>query len=169
MSEAAGAAGLHGDAKITLREDLYLVILWHLLADDRLGPVQTAQLEKLRTGFDIDITEPAQTEFDRLRGIGARNLPRAECNMKLGFHEYCIHAAKGLFVTNKRVLFPSQKPAEIALPKIDTIEVDADENSVTMKVAGVKKPLRLLFAEPIYTASMIDIATTINERPKGFA
>lgn len=169
MSEAAGAAGLHGDAKIVLREDLYLVILWHLLADDRLGPAQNAQLDKLRSGFEIDITEPAQAEFERLRGIGVRNLPRAECNVKLGFHEYCIFATKELFVTNKRVLFPSQKPAEIALPKIDTIEVDADENAVTMKVAGVKKPLRLVLEHPIYTASMIDIATTINERPRGFA
>src|SRR5947207_12275505 len=97
-----------------------------------------AQLEKLRSGFEIDITEPAQAEFERLRGIGVRNLPRAECNIKLGFHEYCIFAAKGLFVTNKRVLFPSRKPAEIALPKIDAIEVDADENSVHIKVGGVK-------------------------------
>ncbi|HJW94354.1 MAG TPA: hypothetical protein VJ901_12125 [Thermoanaerobaculia bacterium] len=169
MSDAAGAAGLHGDAKITLREDLYLVILWHLLADDRLGPAQSAQLEKLRSGFDIDITEPSQAEFDRLRGITARNLPRADCNVKLGFHEYCVYAGKGLFVTNKRVLFPSQKPAEIGLPKIDNIEVDVDANSVVMKVAGVKKPLRFTFDEPIYTASMIDIATTINERPRGFA
>ena len=169
MSDAAGAAGLHGDAKIVLREDLYLVILWHLLADDRLGPAQTAELEKLRSGFEIDITDPAQAEFERLRGISARSLPRADCSIKLGFHEYCIFAGKGLFVTNKRVLFPSQKPPEIGLPKIDTIEVGADENSVTIKVAGVKKPLRLLLEEPIYTAAMIDIATTINERPKGFA
>jgi len=33
----------------------------------------------------------------------------------------------------------------------------------------VKKPLRLVLEQPIYTASMIDIATTINERPRGFA
>jgi membrane protein implicated in regulation of membrane protease activity len=169
MAETGGAAGLHGDAKISLREDLYLVVLWHLLADDRLGPVQSAELEKLRTGFDIDINEPAQEQFERLRGIGVRNLPRAECSARLGFHEYCIHATKELFITNKRVLFPSQKPSEIGLQKIDDIAVDADTSTMVLKVAGVKKPLSLTLEDPIFVASFIDIATSINERPRGFA
>jgi hypothetical protein len=169
MAEAGGAAGLHGDAKISLREDLYLVILWHLLADDRLGPVQAAQLETLRKAWDIDITEPAQDQFERLRGIGVRNLPRAECTARLGFHEYCIHATKDLFVTNKRVLFPSLKPSEISLPKIDDIAVDADTSTMVLKVAGVKKPISLTLDDPIFIACIIDIATTLNERPRGFA
>jgi len=169
MSEAAGAAGLHGDAKISLREDLYLVVLWHLLADDRLGPAQAAQLETLRKGFDIDITEPAQEQFERLRGIGVRNLPRAECDVRLGFHEYCIHGTKQLFVTNKRVLFPSQKPSEIGLQKIDDVAVDADTSTITLKVAGLKKPLQLTLDDAIFIASIIDIAASLNERPRGFA
>jgi hypothetical protein len=169
MAEAGGAAGLHGDAKISLREDLYLVILWHLLADDRLGPAQAAQLEKLRHGFGIDVTEPAQDQFERLRGIGVRNLPRAECTARLGFHEYCIHATKDLFVTNKRVLFTAQKPSEIGLPKIDDIAVDADTSTMVLKVAGVKKPMSLTLDDPMFIASIIDIATTLNERPRGFA
>jgi hypothetical protein len=169
MADTGGAAGLHGDAKISLREDLYLVVLWHLLADDRLGPVQAAELEKLRTGFDIDINEPAQEQFERLRGIGVRNLPRAECTARLGFHEYCIHATKELFITNKRVLFPSQKPSEIGLQKIDDIAVDADTSTMVLKVAGVKKPLSLTLEDSIFVASFIDIATSINERPRGFA
>ncbi len=169
MAEAGGAAGLHGDAKISLREDLYLVILWHLLADDRLGPAQAAVLETLRKAWDIDVTEPAQDQFERLRGIGVRNLPRAECNVRLGFHEYCIHATKELFVTNKRVLFPSQKPSEISLPKIDDVAVDADTSTMVLKVAGVKKPISLTLDDPIFIACIIDIATTLNERPRGFA
>jgi len=169
MSQSAAAAGLHGDAKISLREDLYLVILWHLLADDRVGPAQMRSLEELRKGFDIDVTEPAEAQFDRLRGIGARNLPRAECTARLGFHEYCIHAGKGLFITNKRLLLPSQKPSEIALPKIDDVTIDADSGTVTVRVAGLKKPLNLAVEDPIYTACLIDLASSLNERPRGFA
>lgn len=169
MDQSAAAAGLHGDAKISLREDLYLVILWHLLADDRIGPAQMKSLEQLRTGFEVDVTEPAQEQFDRLRGIGVRNLPRAECTARLGFHEYCIYTGKNLFLTNKRLLMPSQKPAEIALPKIDDVTVDADTGVVTLRVAGLKKPLQLTIDDPIYTACLIDLASSLNERPRGFA
>lgn len=169
MSETASAAGLHRDARIALLEDFYLIILWHLLADDRLGPTQTAQLELLRRGLGVDVTDQAVEQFERLRGIGVRNLPRIECNVRLGFHEYCIHAAKNLALTNKRLMLPSQKPSEVALSKIDDVAVDADTQTVTIRVAGIKKPLSLALDDPIFTASLIDMASSLNERPRGFA
>jgi len=169
MFETAGAAGLHGEARGSLRNDLYRTVLWHLMADDRVGKAQAGTLEQLRKGFEIEEHEPAAEELERLRGVDVSTLPRVECTIRLGFHEYCIHATDGLVLTNKRLVLSSQKPPDAALPKIDDIEVDADEQTVVVRVAGIKKPIKLTLGDPIYTAALIDIASTLNERPRGFA
>ncbi len=169
LDSASHAAGLSDEDAAGVRDDIVRTLLWHLAADDRVGAQQSAALDGLRKrlGAALDATEIAG--FERLRGIRPETLPRSDCNLRLGFHEYCIHTSNGLTLTNKRVLLPSQKPAEIALPKIDDLEVDADSSSLTIRADGLKKPLVLRLEDPIYTATLIDLALSLNERPRSFA
>jgi hypothetical protein len=191
MTDAANAAGLTPEDEVATKTDVYRTVVWHLLADDRHGDAQEAQLDQLRRGFnvwerDVPPESKAVEEFHRLRGISTRSLPRTECTIRLGFHEYCVHHAQGhvveekrkqrvagepldLYVTNKRLIVTTKKPVEIPLPKIDDVEVDVDTNTMTIEYAGAKHPIRIEVADPIYTASLIDIATSLNERPRGFA
>lgn len=189
MSRAATAVGLSEPDKIETKLDLYRVFVWHLLADDRLGRPQSEQLQLLRNGFSIsdgDVPDETQftDEFRRLQGLTHNNLPRTQCTLKMKFREYCVHATRGtllndkgvargtgsLFVTNKRVYIDVKKPIEIELTQIDDLEVDIDRNLLTIKAALKKRPVITMKVEqPVFTAALIDLATTIDERPKGFA
>ncbi len=188
MSRAGTAVGLTEPDKIETKHDLYRVFVWHLLADDRLGSPQSEQLQMLRSGFAIaDGDVPAETqaveEFRRLQGITRENLPRTQCTIRLRFREYCIHATRGtllnekgaargtgsLVVTNKRVYIDVKKPIEIELTQIDDVEVDIDRNLLTIKAAMRKKPVIMKVEQPVFTAAIIELATAIDERPKGFS
>jgi hypothetical protein len=188
MAHAGEKVGLERADVNDVKLDLYRVIIWHLLADDRLGEAQAAQVEALRTGFGVsDSGAPVESavidQFQMLRGIDRENLPRKECEMRLGFHEYCIHTTPGkvfnesgrelgsgpLFLTNKRMFFGLKKPVESALSQIDDVEVNIDTNRLTIGVARPGKPIIMEVDQPVYTAALIDMATTLDERPKGFA
>lgn len=188
MARAGDAAGLTEPDKIETKLDLYRVFVWHLLADDRLGRAQSQQLSMMRGGFAIsDADVPAETqfveEFRRLQGVTRENLPRMQCTMQMRFREYCVHATRGillsekgvakgtgsLFVTNRRVYIDVKKPIEIELMQIDDLEVDIDRNLLTIKAAIPKKPVVMRVEQPVFTAALIDLATTIDERPKGFS
>ena len=199
VTDASAAAGLNAADEMAVKLDLYRALVWHLLADDRQGATQLEQLTKFRKGFDIwdrdvPLESKAVEEFNRLRGITVKSLPRQQCPRKLGFHEYCILSARGvvmkqeranrkskamkwasgetvsIYVTNKRVLLDAgRKSTVIELPKIDDVEVDMDANVLTIATGGGVKPVTLQVDDPIYTAALIDIATSIDERPKGFA
>jgi hypothetical protein len=199
MTRASGAVGLTPADELGVKLDLYRVILWHLLADDRIGAAQSAALLQFRKGFDIwdrdvPVESKAADEFHRLRGITVENLPRTQCGLSLGFHEYCIHSTKGsslkhvrekvdgrkvvklvphepcvLHVTNKRIVVELKKPVEVPLPKIDDVELDLDANVITIRTARGMKPLEVQLEDPVYTGALIDIAASLNERPRGFA
>ena len=191
MTRVSQAVGLTAEDEFKVKLDLYRVLVWHLLADDRLGEAQAAELLAFRKGFDIwdrDVPVEAKSadEFKRLRGITPTNLPRRGCPRKLNFHEYCAFSGRGsamvqkkgkwvaretgaLYVTNKRVIFDGRRTIEIPLPKIDDVEVDIDANVLTIKTGGGVKPLTVQVEEPIYAAALIDMASNLNERPKGFA
>jgi hypothetical protein len=49
------------------------------------------------------------------------------------------------------------------------VTVNASDNIITLKTDNPKKPLRLKVEEPIYTAAVLDAASQIDERPRGFA
>ena len=187
-SHAGAAVGLTEPDKVETKLDLYRVFVWHLLADDRLGRPQSEQLAKFRNGFaiadeDVPAESQAVEEFRRLQGLTRDKLPRTQCTLRLKFREYCIHATRGtllnqkgaargtgsLFVTNKRVYIDVKKPIEIELMQIDDVEVDIDRNLLTIKAATAKRPVIMKVEQPIYTAAIIDLATGIDERPKGFA
>lgn len=199
MSRSSHSTGLNPADELRVKLDLYRVVVWHLLADDRFGPAQTEQLVALRQGLEIDDSDvpvevKAVTEFDALRGINHRNLPKSECGIALGFHEYCIHTTKGsllrqvrekvegipvtklvpseqctIHVTNKRIILEGKKRQEIGVPKIDDVEVDVDSNNLTIRPARGMKDVIIQVEDPVYSAALMDIATMLDERPKGFS
>jgi hypothetical protein len=187
IEKAGSAVGLDKADSRDVKVDLYRVAVWHLLADDRLGTVQAGEMETLRQGFGITDEHLEQElaaieEFDRLRGITRDELPREECGISLQFREHCIYTTpcrviprKGgpeegrIILTNKRLIVESKRRVEIALSRIDDVEVDSDTHLLRIVAARPDPPIELQTAQPIYSAALIDIATTIDERPKGFA
>jgi len=49
------------------------------------------------------------------------------------------------------------------------VTVNASNNTITLKTDNPKKPLLLKVEEPIYAAAVLDAASRIDERPRGFA
>jgi len=176
LYNAGDAAGLMPEDLALAERDLYATIVWHLLADDRLGDVQEAEARKLREGLgigddDVPIESHAIEQFRSLRSI-AGGLPRAECPIPLAFQEYCIHQAPldtgMLFITNRRLIISEKKRTEITMPKVFEIVVEVDASRIAIK-SDKKKPRRLRLGNPIFTAGLIDFAANLDERPKGFA
>ena len=177
LRKAGIAAGLTPEEITGVAHDLYTTVCWHLLADDRLGHTQQKQLDTLRDGLgisdsDIPLEVLAAAQFRDLRGITTANLPRANYAIQLGFQEYCIHQAPldggAIVITNRRLIVDEKKRAEVALPKVFDVVVDADSSIVTVKT-DEKTPLQLRLGYPIFTAAMIDLAASLDERPRGFA
>lgn len=188
MARASDAVGLMREDEHDTKLALYSIVIWHLLADDRLGTVQADQLRLFREGFGIseaDVPEDAAAieEFRKLQGVTRSNLPRTQCNIKMRFREYCIHSTRctmidahgnahgtgTLWVTNKRVFIDARKKMDVELMQIDDVEVDVDLNLLTIKAAKPDQPITMRVEQPIYSAALIDLATTIDERPRGFA
>jgi hypothetical protein len=177
IRRSADAAGLTAEDTTGVIHDLYAAVLWHLLADDRLGRVQEAELATLRKGLEIaDIDIPVDThateQFRDLRGLTKTSIPRADCPFPLAFQEYCIIQAPldtgMLFITSRRLIIDERKRTEVPLPKVFEVVVDADENKIRLKT-DQKKPIELRLGNPIFTAGLIELATALDERPKGFA
>lgn len=176
LTDAGDAAGLTPEHIHSVKREFYSNIVWHLLADDRLGTAQEAEIKTLRDGLgltddDVEGEMSAVEQFRALRGV-ARGLPRAECPIQLAFQEYCIHQAPldngMLFITNRRLVAAERKRTEIVMPKVFEVVVDADDSSIIIK-SDQKKPMRLRTRNPIFTAGLIDMAASLDERPKGFA
>jgi hypothetical protein len=198
MDRASAAVGLSSVDEREVKLDLYRIAVWHVLSDDRLGEVQEAQLADLRRGLgvrdpDVLAEDHATDQFRRLRGMGPLNPPKHDCRIPLKFHEYCIHTTRAqllkrvrektdrrnvryvpaqectVYVTNKRLILDLPKRRDIGLPKIDDVEVDVDQNVLT-----ISTPLRfgspaIQVDDPIYTGALIAIATMIDDRPRGLA
>jgi hypothetical protein len=176
LDDAGDAAGLKPEDIHRAKHDLYATIVWHLLADDRLGTAQEAEVRTLREGLGLTEDEmPAETnaieQFRSLRAVTG-GTPRAQCSFPLAFQEYCIHQAPldtgMLVITNRRLIADERKRIQLTMPKVFEVAVDADANTIAIK-SDQKKPLRLRTSNPIFTAGLIDVAAALNERPKGFA
>jgi antitoxin (DNA-binding transcriptional repressor) of toxin-antitoxin stability system len=75
-----------------------------------------------------------------------------------------------VYITNRRVVVAAKKNKhDIPLGKIDDVEVDADPNVLTIRTARALKDVELQLDDPIYAAALLDIATTLDERPRGFS
>lgn len=170
VDDVARSAGLTDDDAGAIKADIYRTVLWHLLADDRVGAQQEARLRALAEALGYRGEEEAAEQFRRLRGITAKNLPQVQSPVPLGFQERAIHdAGCKLVITNKRIIVPGKKQIEIPLPQLNDIDVDADENHVTIDNAVTKKPIVLDVDDPIFTAALLELAAGLDQRPKGFA
>ena len=172
MDRASAAAGLTPEDAAGVKRDLYETVEWHLLADDRLGASQERQLRALQTALGGADSKAAE-EFRRLRGITTVSLPRQQCSMKLEYREECVHQTQSdlgpTYVTNRRIVVERKKRTVHPFPTIYDVTVEADDSVVRIRTENPKKPLRLRVEDPIYTAGIIDLASSIDERPKGFA
>ena len=63
----------------------------------------------------------------------------------------------------------TKKTQDIPLPKIDDVELDMDEYVMTVKAAREIDQVHLQMEDAIYTAAVLDMATTIDDRPRAFA
>lgn len=184
MDRASDAAGLIAEDALAVKQAVYSTILWHFIADDRLGDTQLSIVRAIQEGFkikpdDVPIDTSSEAQFIRLRGIDHRNSPRCETNVPLGLHEYCMYTAEvrptsgqsttTICITNKRLIVEGPKRIEVKVPTIDDILVDADASRVTIRASGVKTPIEFTAGEPIYLGAMADLATRLDDRPKGFS
>ena len=184
MDRASDAAGLIAEDALAVKHALYSTVLWHFLADDRLGDVQLKIARAVQEGFaikpeDVPIDTSSEAQFHRLRGIDHRNSPRCEATVALGLNEYCMYSAEirpggsgegttTIYVTNKRVIVDGPKKIEVKVPTIDDIHVDADAHRVTIHAASLKSPIDFTAGEPIYLGAMVDLARRLDDRPKSF-
>ena len=183
MDRASDAAGLIAEDALAVKHALYSTVLWHFLADDRLGDAQLKTVRATQEGFaikpeDVPIDTSSEAQLHRLRGIDHRNAPRCETTVALGLNEYCMYSAEirpgggegttTLYVTNKRIMVDGPKKIEVKVPTIDDIQVDADANRVTIEAAGLKSPIDFTAGEPIYLGAMVDLARRLDDRPKSF-
>jgi len=174
IHRSVSAAGLSAEDEMAIKNEIYSTIVWHLLADDRLGPAQARQAAAVRDSLGVeDVTAGVVQQFQRLHGLTPHTLPRQRCTTQLGFGEYCVHETPAdhgtLHVTNKRVIVDGKKRHEIPIAHAFDVVVNADDNVITVKTDNPKKPLRLKVEQPVYSAAMLDLAASIDERPRGFA
>jgi hypothetical protein len=184
MDRASNAAGLIAEDARGVKHALYSTILWHYIADDRLGQEQTKIVRQIQEGFriqaeDVPIDTASEAQFNRLRGIDHRNAPRCEAQIPFRMNEYCMYTAEvrlggaatttPIFITNKRLIVGSEKGAtEIEVPKIDDVLADADTSRITIRASELKHPLDFAAGEPIYLAAILDLASRLDDRPKSF-
>ena len=180
---ASDAAGLIQEDAIGVKRQFFSTVLWHFLADDRLGQSQLPILRTLQQGLtiapaDVPVDTISEDQFERLRGIDHRRVPRCETSQPLPAGEWSVYTTKAatdagatatLFITNKRLLVDTDKRYQTALRNVDEIDVDADAAVVRILTADLKRPLTLRVDEPIYMAAMMDLAASLDERPRGFA
>jgi hypothetical protein len=183
MDRASEAAGLIAEDAKAVKNAIYSTILWHFLADDRLGRKQLEIVRSVQEGFgisndDVPHDAAAESQFERLRGIDHRNAPRCTTEIPLGMNEYCMYTAEvrlsdaatsPIYITNRRFIMEGARKVEIPVPEIDDVIVDADRFSITVRASELKRPVEFLAGEPIYLAAMLDLATRLDQRPKSFA
>ena len=183
MDRSSDAAGLIAEDAQAVKQALYSTILWHFIADDRLGVEQLAIVRAVQEGFgikpdEVPIDTSSESQFERLRGVDHRNAPRCESKIPLNLNEWCMYSAPirlrdgtetNAFITNKRFIVEGAKQLDVPVPKIDDITVDTDRHFVTLRASDLKRALEFTASEPIYLAAMLDLATRLDDRPKSFA
>ena len=183
MDRSSDAAGLIAEDTSAVKHALYSTILWHFLADDRLGEEQLKIVRAVQQGFaikdeEVPVDTSSESQFERLRGVDHRNAPRCDVTVPLNLNEWCMYTTPirlrdgsetNAYVTNKRFIVEGAKQVDVPVPKIDDINVDADHHFVTLQASDLKRALEFTVTEPIYLAAMLDLATRLDDRPKSFA
>jgi hypothetical protein len=182
MDRASRAAGLVDEDAVAAKHAIFATVLWHYLADDRLGTAQLRVVRAVESGLgiapgDVPVETSSEAQFERLRGIDHRNVPHAETTLPLQLREYAIQtvsasvngaAPTNVHLTSKRLIIEGAKRQELLVPAIDDIDVDADRSTITIRIIDMKADVTFRVDEPVYFASLISLATTLDERPKSF-
>lgn len=146
------------------------------------------------TDADASKELAAIADFRRLRGISRFSLPQRECSIALKFQEACYHqtAAKAvkqkmektreaggsirrtlrwiekepldLFITSKRLVLAGKRSKEIPQSKIYDLELDADNDILTIGTDERKHPIQVRVADPIYTAALLDMMSSMGRK-----
>jgi hypothetical protein len=183
MDRASAAAGLIAEDAKAVKHALYSTVLWHFLADDRLGQEQLKIVRDVQKGFgiadeEVPIDASSEAQLERLRGVDHRNAPRCNATIPLNLNEYCMYTAgirlsdgreTNIYVTSRRVIIEGDKKTEITVQKIDDVFVDADQHLISLRSSDIKRAIEFRAGEPIYLAAMLDLATRLDDRPKSFA
>jgi len=176
LDRASSAAGLSREDAVGIKQDLYQTVLWHYVADRRLGDAQEQVLQKIEEDFrlpEMPLEYASTDQFRRMRAAAHATLEKRDCGNQLGMHEFCVFetASDGtkVHVTNKRLLVEGSDAAEVPLPKIYDISVNVDDGVATIKSTDRKKPLALAVTDPIYTAAVLDLASQLDQRPRSWA
>jgi len=136
----------------------------------------------------------AIADFRRLRGISRFSLPQRDCSIPLKFQEACYHQTTGnvvgqkmekekapdgavrrtarwiekeaihLFVTSKRLILQGKSSKEIPQSKIYDLELDADNGILTIGTDQRKHPVQLRVSDPIYTAAVLDMMSSVGRK-----
>lgn len=197
LEETANRMRLIGDAVALTVDDqrealtrLHQIVVWHLLADDRMNAEQEAQLEAIRVAFDLDddaiaIETSSMRQFEALESVRPKEVPVVQCQFELKFQEACHHATRAtslgvkhgreergvegdLFVTSRRVFLAGDKDVEIPLGRIYELNVDADSGRLTILEGGKKsRPWHFVLPDPIYSAGLIRAAAATPRKPAG--
>src|SRR2546428_10388452 len=95
MPRVGEASGVTVPDQNDVKADLYRTLLWHFLADDRLGPAQTRRLATIREALGImDDTTSVVQQFQRIRGLTPQTLPRPRWSTQLGVQEHCLYETR---------------------------------------------------------------------------
>lgn len=99
VDAAADAVRLSDDDRRQAKAQLYATLVWHLLAEDRLGDFQRTKLDELRALLKIEPElvvkeDAAMTQFAALRGLTRNTLPEKQVDLKLRYQEVCHHQTK---------------------------------------------------------------------------
>lgn len=183
MDRASAAAGLIAEDAKAVKHALYSTVLWHFLADDRLGQEQLKIVRDVQKGFgiaddEVPIDASSEGQLERLRGVDHRNAPRCNATIPLNLNEYCMYNAgirlsdgreTNIYVTSRRVIIEGEKNIEMTVQKIDDVFVDADSHLISVRSSDINRAIEFRAGEPIYLAAMLDLATRLDDRPKSFA
>src|SRR6185295_18207398 len=93
LDRASNASGLSREDAVGIKQDLYQTVLWHYVADRRLGEAQEKVLEKLEGDFrlpELPVESVSAEQFRRIRNAAGSKFERIECGNQLGMHEYCV-------------------------------------------------------------------------------
>jgi hypothetical protein len=190
MESMLDAIGLQDEDRRLVQRHLWQKLVWHLLADDRMGDGHREPLERLRKALNIEPAEiqkdgEAIRQFSYLRGLTVPNLPRVDSPVPLKFQEVCHHRTRGellkmgrrgqwhssgertVVVTSRRVVVANQKLIDLRFEEIFELEVDADLNLLTIVTGDQDKIHTVRISDPIYTAGVIAIASKTPRKPKG--
>jgi hypothetical protein len=199
IDRAGVATGLLPGDIAAVKQEMVATAVWHILADDRLGEVQSRVITDLQKAMnlkdsDLPLEDHAARQFAQLRGLTPDGLEKQSCSIALNFGESCYLGRRAtaiqtkvvkeeegpverlipganfsLWVTSRRIIVEGRKRVDIPLPKIDDIEVDVDAGTMMIRTAKPLKPLIVRVDDPIYTAGIIELALDAEPRPRSFA